>query len=346
MLLRRALLLGAYSSIATADVVSSSTLSCSYRYGSEPGGVAPTPIPSIIESTYTASRTVIRASTVPSTVTVSVSSTVTVTQVTETALTFFQPTVTEQTLTIGVATISIVATAIFTKTVCGNDAKPVTVTEYTGTYAPLSGQDTTLPVTYPTEAACIETLVLSTLRYPTVTSGVVTTTVTPSSTVASPRTTMITNTIVLATSTLYLTTETIRRTTYTPVASTTTSTIPCSGETVTRTLNAQCAPTNLLRSINGHGLLYGVYADGSSVIYTRDEPWSNDPSICCQTCLDNGNCGASSGNDGACGLYYRANADAESVCNTWIMSVNVSPNIYPGQGSIVQSGCDTIDYIV
>ncbi len=134
-------------------------------------------------------------------------------------------------------------------------------------------------------------------------------------------------------------------TTYTPHAVVTTSTVSCGEETVTKTLAAECAPTNLIGAINGDGLQSGKYADRTSVIYTRLEPWGTDASLCCQACLDNEGCGASMFNSGACGLYYTATADAEPVCDAFIFSFTSNPGVYPGQGLVVQNGCGTVEYL-
>ncbi|KAI1827232.1 hypothetical protein F4861DRAFT_551443 [Xylaria intraflava] len=287
----------ACSSYTPIAVATSTVISCSYKSGSEPGGVAPTPIPTV-EKTNTISTTQIHNATVPSTVTVAVDTTVTVTQVTATEYAFSDPTVTVPTSTIGAGTIFTVATAIFTETVCDDGAEPVIVTELT-----------------------------------------------PSTTVATPETTTTTRTVSFSTSTAYLTYVTVTASSYTPVVSTTTTTASC-GETVTRTLAAQCAPTNLIGSIDGQGLLPGKYAGRSSVAYARDGPWAEDPSLCCQACVDNKNCAASESLGGACGLFYLAAEDGEPVCDAPVFSLTLSCEVIPGQGVVAQSGCDTVGYDV
>lgn len=157
-------------------------------------------------------------------------------------------------------------------------------------------------------------------------------------------TTTFTSTLIFGTQYAYLTTVTVSYTSYTPHAVTTTTTVPCAEETVTKTLAAECAPTNLIGAINGEGLLSGRYADRTSVIYTRNDPWANDVSACCQACLDNEGCGASMGGDGACGLYYTATEDAEPVCDSFIFSFTSEPYEIPGQGLVVQNGCGTVEY--
>ncbi|KAI0456833.1 hypothetical protein F5B21DRAFT_126125 [Xylaria acuta] len=341
-LLLSAAIYGGLAFAFTATSISSTTvISCSYK--SSTGGVPPTPIPTISTLTTISTTQTRDAVTVPSTVVVSALSTVTVTQRTLTVYDAADETVTIPTSTAGSGTWKTVATGIFGATVCADGAKPVTVTKYTGTYTPIPGQATTIPATYPTEAFCSTGVTRFFILFPTVTSGAVKTTVTPTSTVTAPTTTF-TSTIIFGTQYTYLTTVTVSVTSYTPHAVTTTTTVPCAEETVTKTLAAECAPTNLIGAINGEGLQSGRYANRTSVIYTRNDPWANDPSACCQACLDNEGCGASMGGDGACGLYYTATEDAEPICDSFIFSFTSTPKVIPGQGLIVQNGCGTVEY--
>ncbi|KAI0969332.1 hypothetical protein F4678DRAFT_440086 [Xylaria arbuscula] len=335
---------GRLASAETQTYLYSTTVtSCTTEYGS--GGIAPTPIPTDETQTTISTTLTSTTATVPSTVVITAPTTSTVTQYTSTVYTITIDTVTVPTQTVGQGLALTVATGTYAATVCADGVNRTTVTVYTGTYTPISGQETTLPATYPTQASCSTGVTRSFVLVPTVTSGAVTTTVTPTQTVTSYTTTS-TSTIVYGTFTTYATTVTVTQTTYTPHAAYATSTISCAAEeeTVTRTLAAQCAPTNLITAINGEGLQSGKYADRTSVIYTRQEPWGTDPSLCCQTCLDNEGCGAAMGDDGACGLYYTATADAEPVCDAFIFSFSSSPRVYPGQGLIVSSGCGTVEY--
>ncbi|KAI2643217.1 hypothetical protein GGS21DRAFT_541931 [Xylaria nigripes] len=336
--------LGVYGSLAAAEPISAITttntvVSCSYEFVS--GGVAPTPIPTIDEY-VTTSTTITHGVTVPSTVNVTASSTATVTEVTATELVVGSPTVTIPTSTKYVGQSITVATAVFAETVCDHDAKPVIVTKYTGTYAPLSGQATTVPTAYPTQAHCTTTLVESVDLFATHTSGVVTNMVTPSSTVPNPTTTT-TKAVIFNTVTEHLTTVTQTQTLYTPVSVGTTSTLSCAN-TVTKTLDARCAPTNLISAINGEGILSGDYADRVVIIDSVDGLTAKDPSLCCQTCLDNEGCGASEASDEGCSLYYAPAKDGETVCDAFIFSFTSDPEVPAGQGLIVQSGCDRVEY--
>jgi hypothetical protein len=109
-------------------------------------------------------------------------------------------------------------------------------------------------------------------------------------------------------------------------------------------MDARCAPSNIVGTINGEGLQSGDYADRTSVVYTRNEPWANDESECCQTCLDNEGCGASMGGYGACGLYYTATVEGEPVCDARIFTFTSNESVAPGQGLTVQGGCGSVAY--
>ncbi|TGJ81235.1 hypothetical protein E0Z10_g7509 [Xylaria hypoxylon] len=341
-LLLSATVFGALTFAYTATSEASTTVtSCSYESGT--GGIPPTPIPTVGTLTTTFTTQTRDTLTIKSTITVTAPTTVTVTQQTAIVYTAADATVTLPTSTTGVGFRKTVATGVFAATVCSNGAKPVTVTKYTGTYTPISGQTTAIPATYPTRAFCSTGVTRLFILFPTVTSGAVTTTVTPTSTVTAPTTTS-TSTIIFGTQYEYSTTVTVSVTTYTPYAVTTTSTVSCAEKTVTKTLAAECAPSNVIGAINGEGLQSGRYADRTSVIYTRLDPWANDPSACCQACLDNKGCGASMGGGGACGLYYTATVDAEPVCDAFIFSFTSTPMVLPGQGLIMQNGCGTVEY--
>ncbi|KAI0403158.1 hypothetical protein F4802DRAFT_572518 [Xylaria palmicola] len=341
-LLLGAALHGALIFAFTGTAITSTTVtSCSYKSGT--GGIPPTPIPTISTLTTILTTQTRDAVTVRSTITVTAPTPVTVTERTSTVYTAADETVTVPTSTAGFGLHKTVATGLFAATVCANGVKPITVTKYSGTYTPISGQNTNTPATYATQAICTTEVTRSFILFPTVTSGAVTTTVTPTTTVAS-HTATTTTTIIFGTEYSYLTTVTQTFTSYTPHSVTATKTVSCADETVTKTLAAECAPTNLISAINGEGLQSGRYANRTSVIYTRNEPWANDPSACCQACLDNEGCGASMSGSGACGLYYTATEDGEPICDTFIFSFTSTPRVIPGQGLINQNGCGTVEY--
>ncbi|KAI0533353.1 hypothetical protein GGR58DRAFT_486991 [Xylaria digitata] len=341
------LVLGAflYNSLASATTVtfvSSTTLtSCSYEVGS--GGVPPTPVPTSDTSYYTTRILTNATVTIPPTVTI-VAPEATVTLYTSVAYAYTVPTITIPTYTSYDQVWKTVVTGTFADTVCANGAKPATVTKYTGTYKAVPGQVTTVPEIYPVSALCATGTTYYHILLPTVTSGApVTTAVTPTTYVVSYTATS-TTTIIYNTATSYLTTISSTITTYTPHAVTTTRTVPCTEEIVTKTLDARCAPTNLIGAINGEGIRSGRYADNVSVIYTRKEPWASDYTACCQACIDNEGCGASDSGFGACGLYYSVTPKGEPICNAFILSFTSSPNAYPGQSLVYQTGCGQIEY--
>ncbi|KAI0864756.1 hypothetical protein F4860DRAFT_379948 [Xylaria cubensis] len=341
ILLNVALFSGLTTATTVTFVSSTTASSCSYKFGS--GGVPPTPVPTS-ETTVYVTKTITNATvTVPPTVIINAPD-VTVTLYTAVAYTFTVPTITVPTSTSYAQVWKTVATGTFADTVCANGAKPTTVTEYTGTYTPISGQVTTVPATYPVSALCATGTTYFNILLPTITTGsAVTTTTTPTIHVTSYTTTS-TSTIIYGTVTSYLTTVSSTITTYTPHAVTTTSTVACPEETVTKTLDARCAPTNLIGAINGEGIRSGRYADRVSVIYTREEPWATDYTACCQACIDNEGCGAADSGFGACGLYYSATPQGQPICDAFILSFTSSPNAFPGQSLVYSTGCDKIEY--
>ncbi|KAI1165774.1 hypothetical protein F5B18DRAFT_147477 [Nemania serpens] len=341
VLLNAALYCGLASATTVTFVSSTTVSSCSYKLSS--GGVPPTPVPTR-ESTFYTTKIVTNATvTVPPTVTVTAPK-VTVTQHTSFAYTFVVPTVTVPTSTSYFGTQKTVATGTFAATVCANGAKPATVTKYTGTYVPISGQVTTVPASYPVSAVCATGTTYYNILLPTVTSGAaVTATVTPTTTLTSYTTTS-TSTYIYYTETSYLTTVSTTITSYTPLGVTKTSTVACPEATVTKTLDARCAPTNLIGAINGEGIRSGRYADRVSVIYTREEPWASDYTACCQACIDSEGCGAQDSGFGACGLLFSATVQGEPICDAWILSFTSSPNAYPGQSLVYSTGCGLISY--
>jgi hypothetical protein len=102
--------------------------------------------------------------------------------------------------------------------------------------------------------------------------------------------------------------------------------------------------TNLISSHNNIGLVSGRYNGNVSVVYTRDEPWGTDPSLCCQLCLDNPGCGASMwGPYETCGLYYHGDQSGHPQCD-FIFTYGSEAQRIAGQGIIVTEGCGTIEY--
>ncbi|KAI1181082.1 hypothetical protein F4777DRAFT_525795 [Nemania sp. FL0916] len=340
LLLGAALCSGIVSATTGTFVTQQTSSTCVYKFGT--GGVPPTPVPTS-DVTFSSRRTS-TSTTLTVAPTVFVTTHVTTTLYTSTAYTFTVPTITIPTSTSYTQIWKTVATGVFADTVCANGAKPTTVTKYTGTYTPLPGQETTVPATYPTYAVCSTGTIYCDILLPTVTSGAtVTATATQTSYVTSYTTTS-TSTIIYGSDTTYLTTVSATLTTYTPHAVTTTSTVACPSETVTKTLDARCAPTNLVGAVYGEGIRSGRYADRVSVIYTREEPWASDYTACCQACVDNEGCGAADSGFGACGLYYSATLEGEPICDAFILSFTSSPNAFPGQSLVYSTGCDTISY--
>lgn len=256
---------------------------------------------------------------------------------------------------------------------------PSVVTEYAGTYTPISGQATTLPETYPARIVCSGEVTSYTFLWPIVTSGMSTRTSTPLKTVNSYTATT-TTTITYGTATIWAvsievpqtrgplsspsnfptslpkgpdtlqTTVTSTATTY-KVAYTVAPTSTACEETYTTTYAAKCAPTNLIGAIDGVGLVAGTYAPGVAVTYGPDVPgdqFHSDASLCCQLCLDNEGCGASMAApafDAACGLLYVWNSTSGGPeYEDFVFSYQTEAGVVPGESLIVQAGAGLITY--
>ncbi|KAI0844925.1 hypothetical protein F5Y00DRAFT_247753 [Daldinia vernicosa] len=311
---------------------------CSTAWGS--GGTVPMSLPTSTTISTVSSVLTGEAVTVPSTAKVT-TDVVTTTVLTQTSWTWTVSTVTVPTTTVWQGAQSTVATASWPTTICTNDVTPSTVTEYSGSYTPISGQVTTAPASYPSQVVCRTGVTWFTYLVPTTTSGVTTVTVTPTSTVIAPTTTT-TVTASYYTSTKFETTVTSVTTSYRVATSIVTASTACEASTTT-TFAAKCAPTNVIAGIGEFGLVSGKYADNITVIYIPDERF-NDPGVCCQLCQDNDGCvGMMAGISGFCGLYYVGSPDGGPACD-FGFTYQTQSNVFPGQGLWVQSGCGEIEY--
>ncbi|KAI2620909.1 hypothetical protein GGS26DRAFT_296613 [Hypomontagnella submonticulosa] len=310
---------------------------CSTAWGS--GGTVPMSLPTVSTSSTVSSVITDKEVTVPATSRVT-APTVTATALTATSWTFTVVTTTVPTFTSWQGAESIVATATWPVTVCTNGVNPSTVTKYSGSYTPISGQVTTAPASYPSQVLCTTGITWYTTLLPTATSGVTTVTVTPTTTVYAPTTT--TTITSKYTSTTYSTTVTSVTTSYRVATNAATTSTACQ-PTTTTTFAAKCAPTNVVAGIGDKGLVSGKYASNITVIYIPDEKY-NDPSNCCQLCQDNKGCaGLMAGISGFCGLYYVGAPNGGAACD-FTFTYQTQSDVFPGQGLWVQSGCGTIDY--
>ncbi|KAI0389042.1 hypothetical protein F5Y17DRAFT_157751 [Xylariaceae sp. FL0594] len=340
LLLLGAAICGAQASIYTiTNVDTTENVVCSTAYGS--GGTAPTPVP--VSNAYRTTSTVYTSPTVTigSGYSVIHAPTVTVTDHTYTSVTVILATMYSGISTVWSQTVSTVATANIPQTTCINGINPKTVTKYTGTYAPKPGQSTSTQK-YATKLFCTTATTSYIHLLPTVMTGVETTTVTSTYTVNQPTTT-VTRTITYLTLTSPTATVTSSTTTYVEASSQVPTNVACSN-TVTKTLDARCAPTNLVGNHNNSGVTIAGYHGDASVVYTDASPYGSDPSQCCQLCLDNQGCGASVWfNDGECGLFYRTDAGAGPQCSA-IFDYEELPGSLPGQNYILAEGCGTFTY--
>ncbi|KAI1423934.1 hypothetical protein F5Y12DRAFT_754771 [Xylaria sp. FL1777] len=343
----RTLLLGAsaYAIFAAAytdtSVSTASNVQCSTVYGS--GGVAPTPIPTSDITKITSTVFTSPVVTIPSGYTRVTDSTVTTTQHTSLVVTITFATVTSGIVTSGVQEVTTIATALWPVTTCTNDVTPTTVTKYTGEYTPVPGQATTLPESYATEIFCTTSLTSYVHLLPTESVGPLGTIYTTPTTTIYDYTTTSTSTLTYLTVTTPSATVTSTYISYVEVGHAEPTRIACES-TVTKTLDARCAPTNLISDHNNVGLVSGRYNANVTVVYTRDEPYGTDPSACCQLCLDNEGCGASMwGPYETCGLYYHGNESGEPQCD-FIFTYGSEEQYIAGQGIVVSNGCGTVEY--
>ncbi|KAI1132113.1 hypothetical protein F5Y10DRAFT_17614 [Nemania abortiva] len=343
----RVLLLGAaaYAGIASAytgtSVSTTSAVQCSTAYGSG-NGVGPTPIPTSEITKTTSSVFTMADATAPAAYTRVTDSTVTTTQHTSLVVSVILATVTKGIATSWVQPTTTIATATWPVTQCTNGVNPVTVTKYTGTYTPVPGQATTLPASYVTQIFCTTSLTSFVYLFPTVSSGTSTIHETATS-VINDYTTTSTSTLTYLTVTTPSATVTSTTISYVEAGRAVPTNVACQS-TVTKTFDARCAPTNLISSHDGIGLVSGRYNANVSVVYTRDEPYGTDPTECCQLCLDNAGCGASMwGPYETCGLYYHGNQSGKPQCD-FIFTYGSEDQYIAGQGIIVANGCGTINY--
>ncbi|KAI0972497.1 hypothetical protein F4678DRAFT_41343 [Xylaria arbuscula] len=343
----RALLLGAAayaglsSAVTVTEVSTNNNVVCSTAYGS--GGVAPTPIPTSEVTKTTSTVITSPVVTFPSAYTHVTDTVVTTTQHTSYIVTIVFATVTSGIVTSGITEVTTIATALWPVTTCTNDVTPTTVTKYTGTYTPVSGQATGAPSSYPTEIFCTNSLTSYVTLLPTVTTGPLETLHETATTTILDYTTTATTTITYLTVTTPSATVTSTYYSYVETGHAEPTRIACES-TVTKTLDARCAPTNLISDHNGVGLVAGSYNTNVTVVYTRDEPYGTDASACCQLCLDNEGCGASMwGPYETCGLYYHGDDSGEPQCD-FIFTYGTEDGIIAGQGIVVSNGCGTVEY--
>ncbi|KAI1463484.1 uncharacterized protein F4812DRAFT_446297 [Daldinia caldariorum] len=311
---------------------------CSTVWGT--GGTVPKSLPTSTTISTVSSILTGKEVTVPSTSKVTVDA-VTTTVLTQTFLTWSISTITVPTTTLWNTAQPTVATATWPSTVCTNGITPSTVTEYRGSYDPVSGQVTTAPASYPSQVICKTGVTWFTSLIPTTTSGVTTVTFTPTSTVTAPTTT-VTKAAAYYTFTTYGTTVTSTITSYHVATSIATTSTGCEATTTT-TFAAKCAPTNVISGIGEFGLVSGEYAKNISVIYIPEEKYE-EPAACCQLCQDNEGCvGMMAGISGFCGLYYVGAPSGGPACD-FGFTYQTQSNVFPGQGLWVQSGCGEIEY--
>ncbi|KAJ2976787.1 hypothetical protein NUW58_g8001 [Xylaria curta] len=293
----QSLLLGAMAFVGLASaytgsqVSTTSVVKCSTAYGSG-DGPRPTPIPTseiteAVSSLFTAEPT-----TIPKGYKRVTDTTITVTQRTSLVVPIVLATVTSGIYTSWIVPTTTIATATWPVTTCTNGVSQKTVSKYTGTYTPVPGQATAFPESFGTQVFCTASLTSYITYFPTVTAETYATIHTTSTSFVYDYTTTLTSTLTYLTLTSPSATVTSTTISYVERGLVEPTRIACE-ETVTKTYDARCAPTNLISNHNGIGLVSGRYNGNVSVVYTRVEPYGTNPSDCCQSCLDNKGCGAS-----------------------------------------------------
>jgi hypothetical protein len=346
-MLARLLSAAALAATASAQWASTSTTfafdsTCSTAYGST--WVAP--IPTSYSRTTTTISSVAPLETYTSTVYVTANTTI------ATPITLYTDVLTTTTLLLDVTTSTVtstisstIATLTTKTTVCDNGAAPTsTVTEYTGTYTPVRGQDTVLPSSYETFDSCSfsETEILH--IFPTTAGPTVTATI--PFTTASP--TIWTTETNIRTVTQYKSTAVVSATGYSFHVDLTTSTVSTAcAATPTVTYAAQCAPQNLIAEFDGVGLTIGDF-NANFTFGGVAGIAAGDPGLCCQLCVENAGCVASVywAQSNSCLLGYVGGDDDCPVAFDYYAANYTGVPTKPREGNIFQvgSGCGTIKY--
>ncbi|KAJ9137386.1 hypothetical protein NKR19_g8215 [Coniochaeta hoffmannii] len=251
------------------------------------------------------------------------------------------------TVTVAKTVSSTIATLTSTTTLCNNGPAPTsTVTSFTGSYTPVPGQNTALPVSWEASDTCWVTNIEIQHIHPTVQGPTITTTVPV--TIASP--TIIKTTTYTTTRTTYASTHTLSPTFLSAHVDYVVTTVTASCAPVpTVTYAAQCAFPNLLGEMSGLGLSIGGSNPNFTFAGVADTA-HGDPSLCCQLCVDNAGCAASVywAQSEACLLGY-VGGDGADDCpvafNYFAVNYTEVPT-KPRQGNLFQvgAGCATIKY--
>ncbi|KAK8023557.1 hypothetical protein PG993_011623 [Apiospora rasikravindrae] len=325
-----------------AATLTSTSFECKILFGS--GGQAPRSLPTVTASSVVVLRTT--STEVPATF----RSTVTdhdisrFTLLTATERVNYTATVTSDTKVVKTnGPTATFATATFSEYKCTGSHKPrekTTVTVYSGAYVPVPGQATALPTSYPTQVECQMTKHERVAAFQNVINGTATTTGDLVLTITNQATTTVPSIVTQATQTIWRTTVT--EPSYTLKVASTTRTVPteCSEVmTFTKTYAAKCAPTNLVRDHDGQGLQGSSFDDANAKKLVVRQ-FHGDAPACCQLCAQSAECSAMEvDSGGSCSLYFNYDADWHPVCGSVGFTYRSQPDIWPGQGAWVQSGC-------
>lgn len=282
-------------------------------------------------------------------------------QIVYTAGTTPPPTITvEGTATERVWMSPTIATVTFSQTTCTNGADPPksTSTVYTGEYTPFPGQIITTKTLWPT---AVTIHYFQTLRSRVFTFTGTTTTFTSTAT----------GTTFLSTSIVGTRTQDVnaggRYYTRTRYSHTVTETsrddqlayatkpvqVSCDpGKPATVTRAARCAPTNIIKERDGHGMELRVLTD----YWTFPVGFPGkllgipgmDASECCQLCVDNEGCAVSAWEDSwsrGCNLYFFKSPVLNDTCGSMPLEYFADVWALPEQANFVQVGCGSLKYL-
>lgn len=237
-----------------------------------------------------------------------------------------------------------IGTLTLNQTLCSNRPPNSTRTVYTATSAfPYTSRTLTpFTFTYPTSFDCYTNLITGYTQYTTsIASNTSTTTLHPLNPSSTTYTTITNTNLILISPTPKFVTLTVY-TNPNPIPfvalSTNVVTSACS-PTITRTLDAKCAPTNLINNAQGGPIDYIQYPDGMGVIvdYT-----SSTPSECCQRCLDNKGCAGMVASPKQKECFFHFSPLKDGTCVKGFNISAIPAPIGPDDGFLVQSGCAAI----
>ncbi len=358
-IMRLFLLLALVASALAQPEVTTSTVymvqravTCSTEYSS--GGTQPTPLP--VSTVTTIQHTTILSATTPTSTSTTEVLAAIVTASTSTRTETGASTVWVQswtaaaipTRTVIVGSEAWIGTVTVPRSVCTNGVVPFTITEYSGTYTPVSGQVTALPSTHPALVVCTVNLTTIILRLVAIETSTWTYTETPIVQVWPSGT--VTKTVTLASGDSHGEIVTITSTMLGVTDRVAVTSTACAATTTT-TYAAKCAPTNLVSHVDGGAVSFARLTDnGAEYVvnrtFSRGEvvAYDHDPSMCCQLCQDNPGCAGAKWDPslpGSCRLSYAVGPSGQRDCGVAFeyQTLNMADTRI-----VLQSGCGSLSF--